>query len=114
MGKGAFREPNESCLTGWGLPPLGETIGNEADDGLQLTFLALSARSALNNRSSGEFWAEREGIGIGAPRDGDGEGEEPESEPESGGGVGGPVWVLGGTDLERNLGMGSEEGAGEA
>lgn len=115
MGKGAFREPNESCLMCCGLPPLEKTfVGKVAEGGLQFTFLAFSARSALNSKSRGEFWCEREGIGIGAPREGDGEGDEPESEPSSGGGVGGPVCVLGGTDFERNLGIGRAEGAGEA
>lgn len=37
-----------------------------------------------------------------------------ESELLSGGGVGGPGAVFAGTDLERNLGMGKAEGAGEA
>lgn len=47
-------------------------------------------------------------------REGDGEGEDPESEPSSGGGVGGPDCVFAGTDLERNLGIGRADGAGEA
>ena len=115
IGKGTFKEPNESCLTCCGRRPAVEALGSEkvAAGGLQCTFLAFSSLSALNNRSRGELcW--RVGIGIGAPRDGDGDGEEAESEPSSGGGVGGPVWVLGGTDLERNFGMGRADGAGDA
>jgi hypothetical protein len=46
-----------------------------------------------------------------APR---GLGEPPDSELSSGGGVGGSIRVLAGTDRERNLGMGRAEGAGEA
>lgn len=45
---------------------------------------------------------------------GDGVGEEAESEPSSGGGVGMPVRGFAGTDLERNLGMGSLLAAGDA
>jgi hypothetical protein len=41
-------------------------------------------------------------------------GEPAESELSSGGGVGGSMRDLAGTDLDRNLGMGSAEGAGEA
>jgi hypothetical protein len=47
-------------------------------------------------------------------REGDGVGEEPESDSSSGGGVGGAARVLAGTDLDRNLGTGSADGAGEA
>jgi hypothetical protein len=46
-------------------------------------------------------------------REGDGIGEEESSELSSGG-VGGRAMVLAGTDLERNLGIGSADGAGEA
>lgn len=52
-------------------------------------------------------------MGMGA-REGDDEGEEPESDVSSGGGVGGPMRAFAGTDLERNLGFGKAEGAGEA
>lgn len=45
--------------------------------------------------------------------DGDGDGIDAESESTSGG-VGGPARVFAGTDFERNLGMGSADGAGEA
>ena len=115
IGNGTFKEPNESCLVWCGLAPAAGACDKEsgAGGGLQCTLRALSSLSALNNRSSGEL-CRREGIGMGAPRDGDGEGEEAESEPSSGGGVGGPECVLGGTDLERNFGMGRAEGAGEA
>jgi len=41
-------------------------------------------------------------------------GELPDSELSSGGGVGGSMRVLAGTERERNFGMGSAEGAGEA
>jgi hypothetical protein len=41
-------------------------------------------------------------------------GESAESELSSGGGVGGSIRALAGTDLERNLGMGRADGAGEA
>jgi hypothetical protein len=41
-------------------------------------------------------------------------GEPAESELSSGGGVGGSIRDLAGTDLDRNLGMGSAEGAGDA
>jgi hypothetical protein len=49
-------------------------------------------------------------------RDGEGEGlgELAESELLSGGGVGGPGAVFAGTDLDKNLGMGKADGAGEA
>jgi hypothetical protein len=47
-------------------------------------------------------------------REGDGVGDEPESDSSSGGGVGGAARVLAGTDLDRNLGTGSADGAGEA
>lgn len=65
--------------------------------------------------SKGES-SSRVGTGIGA-RDGDagdGLGEAAESELSSGGGVGGPERVFAGTDLDRNLGIGRAEGAGEA
>lgn len=114
IGNGTFKEPKESCLSWCGLAlAAGARDGENEVGGLQCTFLALSSLSALNNKSSGEFCI-REGIGMGAPRDGDGEGEEPESEPSSGGGVGGPECDLGGTERERNFGMGRVEGAGEA
>lgn len=115
MGKGAFKEPNESCLLWCGLVLWVGILGEEKGraGGLQLTFLAFSARSALNKRSKGESCC-LEGMGIETPREGDGEGDEPGSEASSGGGVGGPVCVLGGTDLDRNFGMGRADGAGEA
>jgi hypothetical protein len=47
-------------------------------------------------------------------REGDGVGEEPESDSSSGGGVGGATRVLAGTDLDKNLGIGSADGAGDA
>jgi hypothetical protein len=78
-------------------------------------FLARSARSALKRRSNGES-SLRGGTGIGA-REGDaarGLGEPEDSELSSGGGVGGSIRDLAGTDLERNLGIGSADGAGEA
>jgi hypothetical protein len=95
-----------SCCCGWGL------IG--CAFGLKVVFLAFSALSALNSMSSGESsW--RAGIAIGA-RDGEGDGlgELAESELLSGGGVGGPGTVFAGTDLDKNLGIGKAEGAGEA
>jgi hypothetical protein len=85
------------------------------DAGLPFTFLARSARSALNKRFNGES-SLRWGTGIGA-RDGEaasGLGEPAESELSSEGGVGGSIRVLAGTDLDRNLGIGRAEGAGEA
>ena len=95
-----------SCCCGWGL--MGCAFG------LNVVFLARSALSALNSMSRGESsW--RAGIAIGA-REGEGDGLGELSEPEllSGGGVGGPGTVFAGTDLDRNLGIGKAEGAGEA
>ncbi len=47
-------------------------------------------------------------------REGDGDGEDAESEHSSRGGVVGATRAFVGTDLERNLGMGRADGAGEA
>jgi hypothetical protein len=91
---------------------LGEFV-NDKEPGLPLVCRAFSARSALKSISRGDS---RAGTGIGAPRDGEGGegvGDEAESEPSSGG-VGGPDRALAGTDFERNLGIGSAEGAGDA
>lgn len=105
------------------LPSPSSSIGNTlkscwgltgCEPGLKVVFLALSALSARNNMSSGESsW--RVGMAMGA-REGEGEGlsEPAESELLSGGGVGGPGAVLAGTDLDRNLGIGKADGAGEA
>jgi hypothetical protein len=41
-------------------------------------------------------------------------GEPADSELSSGGGVGGSILDLAGTDLDKNLGIGRAEGAGEA
>ena len=40
--------------------------------------------------------------------------EPTESELSSGGGVNGPALVFAGTDLDKNLGIGRADGAGEA
>jgi hypothetical protein len=55
-GNGAFREWKESCLTCSGLPAVDGWIGeeNEAEEGLLLSVLAVSARCALKIKSNGE------------------------------------------------------------
>lgn len=86
-----------------------------AEGGLAMACLARSARSALKRTSRGES-SLRACAWMGA-REGElGErlGEFVESKLSSGGGVGGQVWGLAGTERERNLGMGRAEGAGEA
>lgn len=112
IGKGTFKEPNESCLICCGLPPNG-MFGdeNDAKGVLPVTCFAFSALSALKSISKGESWC-RGGIGIGA-REGEGVGEEPESEPSSGGGVGGLCRAFAGTDLDKNLGIGRADAAGD-
>jgi hypothetical protein len=80
-----------------------------------VTCLARSARSALKRRSNGES-SLRGGTGMGG-REGEAVkelGDPAESELSSGGGVGGSMRDLAGTDLDKNLGMGSAEGAGDA
>lgn len=88
---------------------------NWEDAGLPFPCLARSARSALKSRSNGES-SLRGGTGIGA-REGEAArefGDPEEFELLSGGGVGGSIRDLAGTDLERNLGIGRADGAGEA